>query len=170
MLYLSSPIGLGHARRDLAIARELRELHPGLQVDWLPQHPATELLARQGERIHPAPAFLVSESQHLEGECAERDLHVSRRPGPGRRSRGGPARRARPASIVLAIGGPSQPPRAPGPPAGGPDSLAPWPTRGWRSRYRSAVSYGLHAPLAAPEMTGTDCEARLGVTAGTARS
>ncbi len=45
VLYLSSPIGLGHARRDLAIADELRELHPDLQVDWLAQHPVTELTA-----------------------------------------------------------------------------------------------------------------------------
>ncbi|MGO9220926.1 MAG: hypothetical protein ACLP5E_24675 [Streptosporangiaceae bacterium] len=37
-------------------------------------------------------------------------------------------------------------------------------------RYRRAVSYGLHAPLAALEMAGTDCGMRLGVTAGTARS
>ena len=36
----------------------------------------TELLARRGERIHPASAFLASEAQHLEGECAEHDLHV----------------------------------------------------------------------------------------------
>ena len=28
-LYLSSPIGLGHGRRDIAITRELRKLHPG---------------------------------------------------------------------------------------------------------------------------------------------
>jgi pimeloyl-ACP methyl ester carboxylesterase/predicted glycosyltransferase len=76
VLYLSSPIGLGHARRDLAIAGELRKLRPGLQVDWLTQHPVTELLARRGERIHPASAFLASESQHLEDEAAEHDLHA----------------------------------------------------------------------------------------------
>jgi pimeloyl-ACP methyl ester carboxylesterase len=76
VLYLSSPIGLGHARRDLAIADELRKLQPDLQVDWLAQHPVTELLARRGERIHPASAFLVSESRHLEDECAEHDLHM----------------------------------------------------------------------------------------------
>jgi len=29
ILYLSSPIGLGHAWRDIAVARELRTLHPG---------------------------------------------------------------------------------------------------------------------------------------------
>jgi len=76
VLYLSSPIGLGHARRDLAIAGELRKLRPGLQVDWLAQHPVTELLARRGEHIHPASAFLASESRHLEGESAEHDLHA----------------------------------------------------------------------------------------------
>jgi pimeloyl-ACP methyl ester carboxylesterase/predicted glycosyltransferase len=76
VLYLSSPIGLGHARRDLAIADELRKLHPGLQVDWLAQHPVTELMARRGECVHPASAFLANESQHLEGECTEHDLHA----------------------------------------------------------------------------------------------
>ncbi len=75
-LYLSSAIGLGHARRDLAVADELRRLRPDLQVDWLAQHPVNELLARRGERIHPASAFLASESRHIEAECAEHDLHV----------------------------------------------------------------------------------------------
>src|SRR5690606_29852276 len=43
-LFVSSPIGLGHAQRDVAIARELRELVPGLEVDWLAQHPVTRVL------------------------------------------------------------------------------------------------------------------------------
>jgi pimeloyl-ACP methyl ester carboxylesterase/predicted glycosyltransferase len=75
VLFLSSPIGLGHARRDLAIARELRELRPGLQVDWLTQHPVTTMLERAGERVHPASAVLASESAHIENEAAEHDLH-----------------------------------------------------------------------------------------------
>jgi pimeloyl-ACP methyl ester carboxylesterase len=58
-LYLSSPIGLGHARRDLAIASELRKLRPDLRIDWLAQHPVTEVLAPAGERIHPASAWLA---------------------------------------------------------------------------------------------------------------
>lgn len=76
VLYLSSPIGLGHARRDLAIADELRALAPGTQVDWLAQDPVTRVLAQRGERIHPASAVLVSESAHLESEAGEHDLHV----------------------------------------------------------------------------------------------
>jgi pimeloyl-ACP methyl ester carboxylesterase/predicted glycosyltransferase len=75
-LFISSPIGLGHARRDLAIADELRKLRPGLEVHWLAQHPVTELLVRNGELIHPASAFLASESGHIESEAAEHDLHA----------------------------------------------------------------------------------------------
>lgn len=53
-LYISSPIGLGHAQRDVAIADELRKLHPDLEIDWLAQHPVTAVLKARGERIHPA--------------------------------------------------------------------------------------------------------------------
>lgn len=74
-LFVSSPIGLGHALRDVAIADELRKLHPDLEVDWLAQHPVTAVLAARGERIHPASAFLASESAHIESESAEHDLH-----------------------------------------------------------------------------------------------
>jgi pimeloyl-ACP methyl ester carboxylesterase/predicted glycosyltransferase len=74
-LYVSSPIGLGHAQRDLAIARELRRLHPDLQVDWLAQDPVTRMLEAEGERIHPASAHLANESRHFESESAEHDLH-----------------------------------------------------------------------------------------------
>lgn len=76
VLYLSSPIGLGHGRRDLAIARRLRELRPGLEIDWLAQHPVTALLERAGEAIHPASRLLVNESQHIESEAGEHELHV----------------------------------------------------------------------------------------------
>jgi predicted glycosyltransferase len=75
-LYISSPIGLGHAQRDVAIADELRKLHPGLEIDWLAQHPVTALLAERGERVHPASAQLASESGHIESEAAEHDLHA----------------------------------------------------------------------------------------------
>ena len=75
-LYLSSPIGLGHGRRDIAIAQELRKLHPGLQVDWLAQDPVTRLLEAYGERIHPLSARMASESRHIELESGEHDLNA----------------------------------------------------------------------------------------------
>jgi pimeloyl-ACP methyl ester carboxylesterase/predicted glycosyltransferase len=76
VLYMSSPIGLGHARRDLAIARELRNLHGDVQIDWVAQHPVTSYLESAGEEIHPASAHLASESAHIESEAHEHDLHA----------------------------------------------------------------------------------------------
>jgi pimeloyl-ACP methyl ester carboxylesterase/predicted glycosyltransferase len=75
-LMISSPIGLGHARRDIAIAQELRRLHPELQIDWLAQSPLTTALVTAGERIHPASRDLASESEHLEGEAGPHELDV----------------------------------------------------------------------------------------------
>lgn len=76
VLYLSSPIGLGHARRDLAIAQALQQRHEDIQVDWLAQHPVTRVLEAAGERIHPASRWLANESRHIEEESGEHDLHV----------------------------------------------------------------------------------------------
>jgi pimeloyl-ACP methyl ester carboxylesterase/predicted glycosyltransferase len=75
-LLVSSPIGLGHARRDVAIARELRRLVPGLEIDWLAQHPLTAALEAAGERVHPASRRLASESAHLEALAGEHTLPV----------------------------------------------------------------------------------------------
>ena len=74
-LYISSPIGLGHAQRDAAIADELRRLHPDLEIDWLAQNPVTRVLEARGERVHPASGQLANESGHIESESAEHDLH-----------------------------------------------------------------------------------------------
>ena len=74
-LFISSPIGLGHAQRDVAIAEELRKLHPDLEIDWLAQHPVTAVLEARGERIHPGSVHLANESKHVESESAEHDLH-----------------------------------------------------------------------------------------------
>ncbi len=75
-LYVCSPIGLGHVRRDLAIAEELRVRHPDLEIDWLTQHPVTKMLAERGERVHPASRWLASESAHIESEAGEHDLNA----------------------------------------------------------------------------------------------
>jgi pimeloyl-ACP methyl ester carboxylesterase/predicted glycosyltransferase len=75
-LYLSSPIGLGHALRDVAVAAELRLRHPDLRIDWLAQHPVTRVLEDRGEHVHPASAELANESGHVEHESGEHDLHA----------------------------------------------------------------------------------------------
>jgi pimeloyl-ACP methyl ester carboxylesterase/UDP:flavonoid glycosyltransferase YjiC (YdhE family) len=75
-LYISSPIGLGHVQRDMAIARELRALVPGLEIDWWAQHPVTRVLEEAGERIHPMSRLLASESAHWEEESSGHELHA----------------------------------------------------------------------------------------------
>jgi pimeloyl-ACP methyl ester carboxylesterase/predicted glycosyltransferase len=75
-LYVSSPIGLGHARRDVAVADELRRLRPGLQIDWLAQSPVTSVLEARGERIHPASRHLANESAHVSSESVGHELAV----------------------------------------------------------------------------------------------
>lgn len=74
VLYLSSPIGLGHGRRDLAIAEELRRQRPDVRIDWLAQPPLTRWLRRRGESVHPASAHLASEAAHIDGLAGEHDL------------------------------------------------------------------------------------------------
>lgn len=74
-LYISSPIGLGHAQRDLAIAKAMREQRPDLEIVWLAQHPVTRFLEAAGETIHPASKLMANESAHIESEMCEHDLH-----------------------------------------------------------------------------------------------
>ncbi|MGH8746456.1 MAG: glycosyltransferase, partial [Burkholderiales bacterium] len=54
----------------------LRNLHPGLQIDWLAQDPVTRLLAAHGESIHPFSARLANESKHIEEQSGEHDLNA----------------------------------------------------------------------------------------------
>jgi pimeloyl-ACP methyl ester carboxylesterase len=76
VLWLSSPLGLGHIQRDLAIARTLREIHPDTTVDFLAANPADRVVQHWGERLHPATALLHNETAHLEGWAGDHELHA----------------------------------------------------------------------------------------------
>ena len=77
-LFVSSPIGLGHAWRDVAIADQLRRRVPDLEIEWLAQSPVTAVLERRGETIHPGSASLASESAHFDREADEHELDAFR--------------------------------------------------------------------------------------------
>jgi pimeloyl-ACP methyl ester carboxylesterase len=66
ILWISSPIGLGHVKRDLVIADEMRKQKPGLSIDWLAIDPVKTFLENSGERIHPLSKFMWDESGHFE--------------------------------------------------------------------------------------------------------
>jgi pimeloyl-ACP methyl ester carboxylesterase len=76
VLWLSSPIGLGHVQRDLAIARRLRTLDPDVIVDFLAGDPADRVVQHWGERLHPATRLLQNETKHFEGWAADHELHA----------------------------------------------------------------------------------------------
>jgi pimeloyl-ACP methyl ester carboxylesterase/UDP:flavonoid glycosyltransferase YjiC (YdhE family) len=77
-LFVSSPIGLGHVRRDLAIAAELRARCPDLEIVWLAQPPTSAVLQAAGESIHPASSQLAGEVAHIESYAGEHTLPVFR--------------------------------------------------------------------------------------------
>jgi hypothetical protein len=62
VLYISGSIGLGHARRDLAIARELRRLDPGVEIAWLAGDPARQVITEAGETPLPESAAYGEET------------------------------------------------------------------------------------------------------------
>jgi pimeloyl-ACP methyl ester carboxylesterase/predicted glycosyltransferase len=76
ILWLSSPIGLGHIQRDLAIARKLREIYPDATVDFLAANPADQVVEAWGERLHPATRLLHNETAHFEGWSGDHELHA----------------------------------------------------------------------------------------------
>jgi UDP:flavonoid glycosyltransferase YjiC (YdhE family) len=70
VLYISGSVGLGHARRDLAIARELRRLDPGVEIVWLAGEPARQIIAEAGETLLPESVAYGDETAVAE-EAAE---------------------------------------------------------------------------------------------------
>ena len=112
-LYVSSPIGLGHARRDVAIARELRDAAPG-PGDRLarpgPGHPR----ARSGGRAHPsgqrAPGQRVrptSSRSRPSTTCTCFQAHAADGRDPGRELHG--LRRRRPRDAATTCGSATRP-------------------------------------------------------------
>ncbi|HKV44267.1 MAG TPA: alpha/beta fold hydrolase [bacterium] len=76
ILWVCSPIGLGHVQRDLAICRELRRLRPGLEIHWLAVDPVRSVVEQAGETVHPASDRLLNESAHIEAQAGEHDVNV----------------------------------------------------------------------------------------------
>jgi UDP-N-acetylglucosamine:LPS N-acetylglucosamine transferase len=53
ILFISGSLGLGHASRDLAIAKELRRHDPEINIVWLAAPPASSVLRKAGEKLLP---------------------------------------------------------------------------------------------------------------------
>src|SRR5918994_7401358 len=76
VLFISGSIGLGHARRDLAIARELRRLNPGVEIVWLVGEPASHVIAEAGETLLPESATYGDETAVAEDAAGGFSLNL----------------------------------------------------------------------------------------------
>ena len=76
VLYISGSFGLGHANRDLAIATELRRLHPGVQLTWLAAKPASTVLRQAGEALSPEADSLGDDSAAAEASAEGQRLNL----------------------------------------------------------------------------------------------
>ena len=76
ILWISSPIGLGHVKRDVAIASEIRKEMPDLTIHWLSVEPVRSFLEAIGEKIHPFSDALWNESSHFESRATAYSLDV----------------------------------------------------------------------------------------------
>jgi pimeloyl-ACP methyl ester carboxylesterase/UDP:flavonoid glycosyltransferase YjiC (YdhE family) len=77
ILCISSPIGLGHVKRDLSIADEMRKQMPGMIIDWLAIDPVKSCLESFGEHIHPLSNALRDESGHFESHADAYSLNAT---------------------------------------------------------------------------------------------
>jgi len=67
ILFITGSIGLGHVGRDLEIASALRKTLPDIDISWMAESPATEVLEKAGEKLLPEASSLSSASAELEG-------------------------------------------------------------------------------------------------------
>jgi predicted glycosyltransferase len=77
ILWISSPIGLGHVKRDLAVAAEIRKKIPSVSIHWLSVNPVRSVLEGIGEQIHPLSNALLDESGHFESHGKAYSLNAT---------------------------------------------------------------------------------------------
>jgi UDP-N-acetylglucosamine:LPS N-acetylglucosamine transferase len=71
ILFISGSLGLGHVGRDVEIARALRKSHPDLEISWMAESPASDVLKRNGEKLLPEAELLFSSNSVMEESAKE---------------------------------------------------------------------------------------------------
>jgi UDP-N-acetylglucosamine:LPS N-acetylglucosamine transferase len=66
ILFVSGSLGLGHVGRDIEIAGALRKLRPDIEISWMAESPASEVLEKAGEQLLPESNLLYSSNSELE--------------------------------------------------------------------------------------------------------
>jgi hypothetical protein len=66
LLFISGSLGLGHVGRDIEIAKMLRKSNPVVQISWLAESPATNVLKQAGEMLLPETELITHGNKELE--------------------------------------------------------------------------------------------------------
>jgi predicted glycosyltransferase len=71
ILYISGSLGLGHVGRDLEIVGALRKLRPEIEISWMAESPASDVLEKAGENLLPETNLLQKANVVLEDSAKE---------------------------------------------------------------------------------------------------
>ena len=76
VLFISGSHGLGHVNRDIEIAKELRKLKPKVEIEWLGDHPASDVLREEGEKVLPEAEALDYGNAHVDSSGKGYELNI----------------------------------------------------------------------------------------------
>jgi UDP-N-acetylglucosamine:LPS N-acetylglucosamine transferase len=71
ILFISGSLGLGHVGRDIEIADALRKLDPEIEISWMAESPALDVLKNKGEKLLPEADLLFSSNSVMEKSAKE---------------------------------------------------------------------------------------------------
>jgi predicted glycosyltransferase len=71
LLFISGSLGLGHVGRDLEIVGALRKLRSDIEVSWMAESPASDVLEKAGEKLLPENNLLYKSNAVLEESAKE---------------------------------------------------------------------------------------------------
>ncbi len=71
ILYISGSLGLGHVGRDLEIAGALRRLRPTIEILWMAESPASDVLEKAGEKLLPESNLLNKGNEMIDKSAKE---------------------------------------------------------------------------------------------------
>jgi UDP-N-acetylglucosamine:LPS N-acetylglucosamine transferase len=71
ILFVSGSLGLGHVGRDIEVAGELRKLRPHIEITWMAESPASDVLEKAGEKLLPEAGLLYQSNAVLEKSAKE---------------------------------------------------------------------------------------------------
>ena len=78
LLFISGSLGLGHIGRDIEIAKKLREFNPEIQISWLADSPATNVLKQARETLLPEAERLTHGNKELENNAKNHGANLTR--------------------------------------------------------------------------------------------